>query len=531
MNAADQAAELLAHEGVRLVLGQGAGAQVAELVRVHPESVESRTDTWFALALERWYADDITGARHWAERLVRDAGSGTADPDRQMHVAQIACIRLWRSRLGLEPMQPALDFAALAVADVADMADSGARAVLLTEVGITQNWLGELVDAERTLTSAISSCRSQDLLGLATVSMSHLAFTEFMAGRESGCVQVATDALAAVGSPEVRGLPFAGSRASLALLLGTLVDLPWPQESMAGPEPTIGRRVHSADLCAKFWMRMRDARLVLASGSVAEAERLLLAPTESFLPPDSDLPRHLRVVVLVERAMLAALSSDRTALTSLGLQLARLDAHGEAALARGLSCDLDGDRSAACAAFADAAAGATFPQPPTRALALTCEAQLLDALGDRDQALSRLRTAASECEKRRNAVPFLGWTRQGTPMKVLLPALHESSPSAWIGDLAEAARHQPDATAHFAALTATPVERRIAPEVPLGLSLSPREREVLGELARGSTYADIAANLFVSENTVKTHVSGLYAKLGVSRRRDALAVARLHNLL
>ena len=58
--------------------------------------------------------------------------------------------------------------------------------------------------------------------------------------------------------------------------------------------------------------------------------------------------------------------------------------------------------------------------------------------------------------------------------------------------------------------------------------LSPRERDVLYELARGSTYADIAANLFVSENTVKTHVSSLYGKLSVNRRSAALAAARDH---
>ena len=62
-------------------------------------------------------------------------------------------------------------------------------------------------------------------------------------------------------------------------------------------------------------------------------------------------------------------------------------------------------------------------------------------------------------------------------------------------------------------------------------TLSPREREVLNELARGATYADIAANLFVSENTIKTHVSSLYGKLSVSRRSEALAVARNLHLL
>ena len=56
-------------------------------------------------------------------------------------------------------------------------------------------------------------------------------------------------------------------------------------------------------------------------------------------------------------------------------------------------------------------------------------------------------------------------------------------------------------------------------------SLSSRERDVLTQLARGATYADIAETLCVSENTVKTHVSSLYSKLAVSRRSQALAVA------
>ena len=54
---------------------------------------------------------------------------------------------------------------------------------------------------------------------------------------------------------------------------------------------------------------------------------------------------------------------------------------------------------------------------------------------------------------------------------------------------------------------------------------------MLIELARGSTYADIAANLFVSENTVKTHISSLYSKLSAGRRSEALAVARTLHLI
>ena len=54
---------------------------------------------------------------------------------------------------------------------------------------------------------------------------------------------------------------------------------------------------------------------------------------------------------------------------------------------------------------------------------------------------------------------------------------------------------------------------------------------MLNGLARGATYADIAADLFVSENTIKSHVSSLYGKLTVNRRSEALAVARSLHLI
>ncbi|MCG7635443.1 LuxR C-terminal-related transcriptional regulator [Gordonia McavH-238-E] len=43
--------------------------------------------------------------------------------------------------------------------------------------------------------------------------------------------------------------------------------------------------------------------------------------------------------------------------------------------------------------------------------------------------------------------------------------------------------------------------------------------------------AEIAADLFVSVNTVKTHQQAIYRKLGVSSRRDAVDRARERNLL
>ncbi|MEM8895531.1 MAG: response regulator transcription factor [Bacteroidota bacterium] len=61
--------------------------------------------------------------------------------------------------------------------------------------------------------------------------------------------------------------------------------------------------------------------------------------------------------------------------------------------------------------------------------------------------------------------------------------------------------------------------------------LSDREMEVLLEIAKGQTNQEIADSLFVSLNTVKTHVSNIYVKLNVSRRTQALAKAKSLNLL
>ncbi len=58
------------------------------------------------------------------------------------------------------------------------------------------------------------------------------------------------------------------------------------------------------------------------------------------------------------------------------------------------------------------------------------------------------------------------------------------------------------------------------------LGVSKRECEVLELLARGQTNKQIAAALFISPNTVKTHLANLYSKLDVSRRTQAIARAR-----
>ena len=57
-------------------------------------------------------------------------------------------------------------------------------------------------------------------------------------------------------------------------------------------------------------------------------------------------------------------------------------------------------------------------------------------------------------------------------------------------------------------------------------ALTPRQHEILRLLTEGRSNEDIARVLGLSRTTVRNHTSGLYARLGVRSRLEAVAVAR-----
>ena len=69
------------------------------------------------------------------------------------------------------------------------------------------------------------------------------------------------------------------------------------------------------------------------------------------------------------------------------------------------------------------------------------------------------------------------------------------------------------------------------PKAQAALGISPRELDVLNEIAAGRSNKEIAARLDVSPNTVKTHAARLFEKLEVKRRTDAINKARAIGLL
>jgi DNA-binding NarL/FixJ family response regulator len=74
------------------------------------------------------------------------------------------------------------------------------------------------------------------------------------------------------------------------------------------------------------------------------------------------------------------------------------------------------------------------------------------------------------------------------------------------------------------------VRPRLAGEARAG-HLTAREHDVLCRMARGATNGEIAAALFLSEATVKTHVGAIFSKLGVRDRAAAIVFAYEHGVV
>ncbi|MEO8575398.1 MAG: helix-turn-helix transcriptional regulator [Gemmatimonadales bacterium] len=63
------------------------------------------------------------------------------------------------------------------------------------------------------------------------------------------------------------------------------------------------------------------------------------------------------------------------------------------------------------------------------------------------------------------------------------------------------------------------------------LGITPRELEILSLIAAGLSTREIAGRIYVSENTVKTHSSRVFSKLGARRRTQAVQLAKEYRLL
>ncbi|WP_247092542.1 LuxR C-terminal-related transcriptional regulator [Ornithinimicrobium sp. F0845] len=526
----EAAAEVVATHGPQ-VLALEDGRILDQLVAHSGGAVDEQPHAWATIACAMRLRGERASAVHWAERLLAHdaAHPGSISP---LHTT---CVRLLLARLGAQSGESALEHARTVIADDATHpAHEHFLPLVLLEMGVIENWAGDLKHAEEHLNRAVLECQAAQLDSLAHEARSHLALTEFMASRDRAAHDLAEQVLSGVALTGEPDSPVA-ARAEVVRALVRLQSLPRPdadgEEPKSAERPAaavVGELINSAvvdDLAGRFWRRMLLARTALLQGSIADAQSFLQRSPESL-----GLPQHLKRGFLVEQARLSILTLDQEHLREASRDFRRGGATGESLWAEAALADLQGDVRRAADLYEAASRSVTVRQPSVRETSMVCAAQLYHYRGDQDRARSLLEAALVLAEQRGDVTPFLGWSTHGTAVGSLLKDLHRTR-TTWTRDLSAACASSAGIAASMRPRVATAQELGSVDELVVAPSLSPREQEVLGELARGATYADIARNLFVSENTVKTHVSNVYVKLSAKRRSEALATARKLNLL
>jgi LuxR family maltose regulon positive regulatory protein len=167
---------------------------------------------------------------------------------------------------------------------------------------------------------------------------------------------------------------------------------------------------------------------------------------------------------------------------------------------------------------------------PMMALALAVSAVVRSRTG-------RLEGAAADLREGRNLLgqleDFAPWYEAETLIALARAAVRlDDSPAAteMLGEASRVLRRTPDAVVLEAWIAATAASIEAASASAIG-DLTPAELRLLQYLPTHLSFPQIAGQVFVSPNTVKTQAQGVYRKLGVSSRREAVEHARAAGLL
>jgi LuxR family maltose regulon positive regulatory protein len=227
-------------------------------------------------------------------------------------------------------------------------------------------------------------------------------------------------------------------------------------------------------------------------------------------------PAHLwRWLILTEAELHSAGGPTRPARALLETLDQSVPLHaGEAAVLARMQLAED-DPSGAAATLASCLDGAVPSDQVAPVEAWLADALASDSLADRDRAASSLERALTLAEREGFRRSFLD---AGAPARSLLARYRHRVPSCW---------------SYLDELLQASVESEWTATSPPALidQLTERERTVLRYLPSLMTYEEIAADLYVSLNTVKTHAYGIFRKLGVTGRRQAVRSARELHLL
>jgi len=505
------AADLMAKHGPGLVLG-GETARLYELVgRLPAELVQPDPELALLGAADRIIRGDPDAAA--AHLLAASQQAELLSKERRGRFALLLAIvntaLAWQVG-DLDQVLVAGEEALASHSQVTNGGDDAARAIMLSTVGAAALWAGHLDGAELHLREGLAVALRAGLASQQSSCLSQLALVHAMRGELNEAMLCGANAAEITADQ---------SWSSSVLEASGYLAQAWVHYY----RDDLGEATRYADLAAASgvgWQAMTlgvmilRARLQRARGDLAGSLDLVAAVRRDLTGARGSA--YLWRWLLLTEAELRSAAGQPQSASAIRKSLDERGplADGEAVVLARLHL-AEGDPAAAAAILAalDGSAPGGFLVVPAEVSLLDAVAS--DALADHDRAAMSLERALSLAEHGGLRRSFLD---VGAPARSLLARYRQRVPTSWsyLDELLQASAESAEVTV----------------AVPKLIDhLTEREHTVLRYLPSLMTYEEIATDLFVSLNTIKTHAYGIFRKLGVTGRRQAVRTARELHLL
>ncbi|WP_169914571.1 helix-turn-helix transcriptional regulator [Rhodococcoides yunnanense] len=503
MNTADTDAvtDIVERSATRLLIGELPPTDVLALLDRATDDMVADPSVRLVTAMLRLEVGDVApaaAALSNVENSARNTTTGTA-----------AVLRaILRARLSLLDSRSGADEATAALTRFADLGEHASNradlnAAAIYHRGLIELMLGRLDEADGHLTDAYAHARASHSPALEVHCLGAQAESAALRGRFGALAELTDHAetLAAAGDlADIEPVHLCRMYAAYAAHLRTDVD-----GTDIGPSWAA-----LATSTAPATVEMaRLARGLTDAHTTAEERAAIVRP---HLPTDLDPLTPSMTALLagdVQHALISARHSSDAA-TYLAHVRARLGDSAECALLDAMLERSRGRRMSAASALSLVLERELPARHPMTMIWSRLEMAALSLSRDDDSsAYQHLACALELCDDDRILFPF---TRYRAQVRQILDR-----------NLGRFGR-----TEHCAEAVRRVVE---AGSDSPAVHLSPREFGLLQELPTFRTADAMAADLFISVNTVKTHLRAIYRKLGVGNRRDAIAAARRIGLL
>jgi ATP/maltotriose-dependent transcriptional regulator MalT len=416
---------------------------------------------------------------------------------------------------------------------------------LSLELAAAEMWAGDLAEASVHADLGLVGARATNNAGLLAAAHSHRALLELIGGNARLAADSAYECLE--HTEQLGSGTIFEQRAYLVLGWVSYIKLEFSAASHWLGQMSAQTRGHSSVQVTQMLHSLLQSALLCESGDAEQAQRTLSDPVGTH----TSLPGFLERSLAQFRWNAATAAGDRSTAHA---QLKVLQVHGftaEADCLTAVELIMDGDYDAALAGAERALSVDGQTDVSTRSTAAVVRTAALLLTGSREQARLSLLDALTRTAPQELLYLLTAGLIAGPGFLDLLAdeshrvGAHPYAATA-LGALGKYQSQRDSLVAVGSptepideAVTKARGARPTSPQRPsaevsvngVRLTLTQRELDVLEQLALGSSYFEIGLALYITENTVKTHLASLYRKLGVERRSAALRAARELGLL